>query len=443
MKSFVNLLCLTVSCCLVSAIAKTPPVLADNFIPSEAEYSQISNVIDLDTRFNRLTQGINLSHWFSQTQDYSNHRLNTFITHQDLNSISSLGFQHVRLPIDPILLFNENDPTTLNSHYLDHLDRALNLIFENDLAVVVNLHTNEYIKEKLATDDSFVEKFSLFWGSLAKHLSSYSSDQVFLEIINEPAFNWFYPQNPLARWEQVQNQLIESIRLNAPDHTIIATSHDWSTIDSLVQLTPVADRNVVYNFHFYEPMVFTHQGADWIHENLAHITNLPYGVSDDECELLLPEIGNQKAVDLVYGYCQEEWNRDKIKARIGTVAAWANQHQVRVTANEFGANRFWVRPEDRMAWIHDVRSVLEEYDMGWTMWDYSGTFALAPRTDGIRTINPELVAALGLQEEVFVPPQGVPEPSAIAGLSLIAFLAKRKRFNHSSSKTNPESPNRA
>ncbi|MCD8490073.1 MAG: glycoside hydrolase family 5 protein [Desertifilum sp.] len=425
---FTSLLSLTLSCCAVASVIHLPSAVANDTPPPQLTSTDINHLLDLDSRLMQLTNGINLSHWFAQSSNYSDTRLNSFITQTDLATIKSLGFNHVRLPVDPILLLNEGNPSDLNAHYLQHLDRALNLILNNDLAVIVDLHPNSSFKERLAKDDGFVAQISQFWGSFAQHLSHFDPERLFLEVLNEPSFNWYLSENPVERWDWVQNQLIDSIRVHAPQHTILATGHDWNNIEGLLQLTPIADPNVIYSLHFYEPIVFTHQGTNWVHEHLSYIRNLPYGVDDDDCEQVLSQISLQKAVDLAYGYCQEEWDRDKIKARIATLAAWKQAHQVRVVATEFGASRFWVNPEDRFAWTQDVRSVLEEYNMGWTLWDYTGNFALAPKTDGIRIVDPQLVSALNLEpeQEVFQPPQSVPEPSAIAGLALMVILAKRK-----------------
>jgi aryl-phospho-beta-D-glucosidase BglC (GH1 family) len=44
-------------------------------------------------------RGVNLGGWLSQC-DYSQERLDTFITEADIEKIASWGLDHVRLPID-------------------------------------------------------------------------------------------------------------------------------------------------------------------------------------------------------------------------------------------------------------------------------------------------------------------------------------------------------
>src|SRR3954453_21589185 len=80
---------------------------------------QVEKQVNLAARFARLRRGINLSHWFSQAADYSKSHLDTHTTPADIALIKSMGFDHVRFPIDPApLLSNTPDPSILNTTYL-------------------------------------------------------------------------------------------------------------------------------------------------------------------------------------------------------------------------------------------------------------------------------------------------------------------------------------
>jgi len=48
-----------------------------------------------------------------------------------------------------------------------------------------------------------------------------------------------------------------------PDKKIIVGGVFWNSVHTLSQLDIPLDANIVYNFHFYEPFLFTHQGAYW------------------------------------------------------------------------------------------------------------------------------------------------------------------------------------
>ncbi|HEY2964217.1 MAG TPA: hypothetical protein VGJ37_17475, partial [Pyrinomonadaceae bacterium] len=72
--------------------------------------------VNLAARFARLHRGINLSHWFSQAANYSKLHLDTHTTAQDIALIKSIGFDHVRFPIEPAPLLSDTpDPSILNT----------------------------------------------------------------------------------------------------------------------------------------------------------------------------------------------------------------------------------------------------------------------------------------------------------------------------------------
>ena len=83
------------------------------------------------------------------------------------------------------------------------------------------------------------------------------------------------------------------------------------------------------------------------------------------------------------------------RGEIGQVAAWAKRWKVPVTCNEFGVYRKAANPQDRAAWISDVRTTLEKYSIGWTMWDYSGGFGVVRKQDGQPVPDEVTVKALG------------------------------------------------
>ena len=62
-------------------------------------------------RSQRLRHGINASEWFAQSTDYSLQRLSTYTTLDDIALMRRLGFDHVRLSIDPAI-FNCRGPWT-------------------------------------------------------------------------------------------------------------------------------------------------------------------------------------------------------------------------------------------------------------------------------------------------------------------------------------------
>jgi|SRR5215216_5148641 len=359
---------------------------------SNAATAQQQKTLNLAARFARLHRGINLSHWFSQSASYSKEHLETHTTAADIALIKSMGFDHVRFPIEPAPLLAETpDQSVLNSTYLQYVDSALDMILAAGLAVIVDIHPSDEFKLRMNRDERGIEAFAKFWRAFATHLSKRDPESVFLEVINEPMVEDGY------RWYGIQAKLIAAIRAGAPNHTIIAGGHRWSGLYEMLSLEPYADTNIIYNFHFYEPFAFTHQGATWAGPNLPFYKNVPYPSSPDAVRSVLDTVADEPAKYNLLRYGEDNWNAGRIDRELGLAAAWAAKHRVYITCNEFGAFRKVVRPADRAAWLQDMRMALEKHSIGWTMWDYAGGFAVVNKINGQAQKQPELLKALGLQ----------------------------------------------
>jgi endoglucanase len=345
------------------------------------------------SRLARLRRGINLSHWFAQAprRDYSEAHLKTHTTDRDVALIKSLGFDHVRFTIEPAPLIDVSDHARLQPEYLSRLDGALDMLLASGLGVVVDIHPSDDFKIKLRTDDHVVAAFIDFWRALARHLSARDPERLFLEILNEPMVEDAY------RWIGIQARLAGAIREAAPRHTIIATGARWSSVDQLLLLEPLADRNVIYNFHFYEPHNFTHQGASWGAPFWPHLKGIPYPSTPELVSGLLSAIENQTAQAALRHYGEERWSAERVEKEIALADAWARKHNVPLVCNEFGVYRAFAPEAARLRWIEDVRTALERHGIGWAMWDYAGGFSVVIKKDGVATPDPRTVAALGLR----------------------------------------------
>jgi len=375
---------------MVSMAARENP---HDTLATGVESASVKTSTQLDvaaSRLARLRHGINLSHWFAQSADYSKAHLDSHTTAEDIALIKSIGFDHVRFTIEPAPLFTWEDPTKLKAEYLKFLDSALDLILAQGLAVIVDIHPSDEFKIRLNSNDRQVESFGRFWRALAQHLSARDPERVFLEVINEPMVEDGY------RWIGIQGKLISAMRSGAPQHTIIVSGHRWSGIAELLFLQPYADRNLIYNFHFYEPFAFTHQGASWAGSSVPFYKNIPYPSNPESVSHVLDTIQDDPARYNLLRYGEDGWNAGRIDREIGVAAAWAAKYQVPLTCNGFGTFRNFAPPADRAVWIRDIRTALEKYGIGWTMWDYAGGFGVVKKQNGHATPDAEVVKALGL-----------------------------------------------
>jgi endoglucanase len=349
------------------------------------------------TRLKHIRHGINLSGWFAQVysaKGYTKEQFQTHTTAADIALIKAAGFDHVRLSVNPQPFMDAARHRDVGAEYFGYLDAAIKMIVDAGLAVEIDMHPDSDFKARLAKEDDFVERFADFWSTVAQRYAALDPDRVFYEILNEPEMRDAY------RWYGVEVKIAAAIRRGAPANTIIAAGARWDDDDDLVFMEPLPDTNVVYVFHFYEPHIFTHQGATWGAYYWKwlrglHYPSLPENAS--EVGMLVPEARDRMQV-IRYG--QDHWDASRIEAEINQAASWAKQRGVPLICNEFGVFRDWSDPKDRAAWIKDTRTSLERHNIGWAMWDYSGNFGVAvkdpTKNGGKATLDENTMQALGL-----------------------------------------------
>jgi endoglucanase len=373
--------------CLAFLVLLSIPVLAQDR-PSDQQTAF--------ARARHLRHGINASEWFAQSAgDYSAARTDRYTDAADIALMAKLGFDNVRLSIDPVPL--ERSPRNqegFNADFLGRLDSAVDAMLSNGLAVQIDIHPEEDYKQQVKTGNEGVERFAMLWRRLAAHYASRDPEKLFFEIMNEPEVSDPY------RWSGIQAAAAAAIREAAPKNTIIATGPNWSGIADLLTQHPLPDANVIYNFHFYEPHEFTHQGASWGQPWWIYTHGIPYPATESSMDDLIkqiPDAANRYALE---HYWLDHWDAHRIRLQIDAAAAWGKSYNVPLICNEFGAYRRVTDPASRMNWIHDVRTALEADNIGWTMWDYRGGFGVVFKQDGQPAkVDGKVVEALGLREK--------------------------------------------
>jgi endoglucanase len=345
------------------------------------------------SRLGHLRRGINLSAWFAQVYDpkgYTREHFETWTAASDIALIKAAGFDHVRLSVNPQPMM-EAEQRGAGQQYFGYLDAAMKMILDAGLAVELDMHPDSDFKARLKEDD-FVERFADFWRTVAEHYSSsaWDSERVFFEILNEPEMRDRY------RWYGVEAKLAAAIRQAAPANTILAPGANWDDDYDMIFLEPLRDPNVIYVFHFYDPHIFTHQGATWGSFYWHWLKGLHYPSDAANAAEVAAEVPEPIHRMDVIRYGQDHWDGARVEAEIAQAADWASRNGVPVVCNEFGVFRH-AEEKDRVTWIRDVRSSLERHGIGWAMWDYSGGFGVVTSKDGKRVWDRSTGDALGLR----------------------------------------------
>lgn len=342
-------------------------------------------------RAEHLRRGINLSMWYAQNRDYSTTRIDTFTTPADFQIIKGLGFDHVRLSIDPEPFISDSTSGSLRLDRIARLDKTVADLLGAGLNVIIDVHPEDQWKALLARGDDGPARFFAFWGSFAAHFANLDPDRVFFEVMNEPIMDDLY------RWQGIQARAVQRIRQVAPKHTVIATSSQYSNIGTLLAMEPIRDENVIYTFHEYEPMWFTHQGATWGTQGWVFLHSVPYPSTPENVQAVLAQEPDERIRHEVQRYGWDRWDASRLGADIAAMSEWAQRRGVPLYCGEFGVYKQFAEPRARATWISDVRTALESKHIGWSMWDYQGGFGLVTKGAGGTVVDQSVVNALGLK----------------------------------------------
>jgi hypothetical protein len=381
-----------------------------------------------------LRRGINLWPWFSLTREFPAPRTDydwppfqldrQVPTMRDLGQLRRAGFDFVRIPVDPgpIVAAAPRERAIL----LDQVMAAVALALGQDFTVVLNLHANAathhwtpaYLFGSEAAP-GFPAYLTLI-AELARRLVRLGPDRVALEPVNEP-----FQACGAAEWERVQTRMLAAARSAAPDLTLVATGACGSMIAGLEPLKAkalAAFEPLLFTFHFYEPYLFSHQGAKWMSEPFYPALNaVPWPASRGTLEATLAavrarmvELGQPAAGRGAAAYRETERvlkeyfdarpDRPFIEGYLRQVRAWAQREGVapgRILMGEFGAVRTGAgiaaaAPADRARYVRDVRMSAEALGFPWAFWNLFDVLGLLI-DDVNRQLDPAMIEALGLR----------------------------------------------
>jgi endoglucanase len=326
-------------------------------------------------RLMAVARGFNLTGWLDQDSP----RRPDLATLQQLRT---RGFSHIRLPVKAELLMAAYaDPLSMQRHWQE-LDQAITVLNDLGYAVSIDVHPGEAFGKLHRTQpDHGFELLSSLWRLLAERYRSRPADRVFFELLNEPTVD-------AAIWDVQGRRLAAEIRKIAPEQTIVYGPGHYQSISTLVDLQPLPDPNVIYAVHFYQPMVFTHQGLDWSPDSPLHfLSDIPFPTDTDRADLLLEsarltEKGHLMAALLLQNEVRAPWTPKRIEAELARAGAWSIAQHRPVIMNEFGALSIKSNPADRARWITTVRRAAEQNCLGWAHWEYADSFGFVRREAG-------------------------------------------------------------
>ncbi|HCE45772.1 MAG TPA: glycosyl hydrolase family 5 [Lentisphaeria bacterium] len=322
----------------------------------------------------KVNRGTNISHWLSQSDKRGADRRKYFNC-DDVKRIADWGFDHIRLPIDEVQMWDESGRQ--ENEAFDLMDSAVDWAADSGLKIIVDLHIlrshffNQSTEPRLFTDPGEAAKFADMWRQLSARLKIRSTDKVSYELMNEPVAG--DPQD----WNRVAMLAFKAIRDLEPQRTIVFGSNRWNSVTTFDQLQVPDDRNTILTFHFYYPMLVTHHRAWWCPEGKMYEGPVQYPGQPIPAghlgEVVMPK--GSRMVSLKLDELNKHYDRNAIITDLAKPLAVSRNTGLPLYCGEFGVIDLAPQPV-RLAWYRDLISVFNEHKIGWGNWDYKGEFGI-------------------------------------------------------------------
>lgn len=282
--------------------------------------------------------------------------------------IAKAGFKTVRIPIDFGAWASLDTPYHWQrEENLKIADSFVKWALANNLNAIIDLHHTEF--DGSINGAATTERIVWLWKEIAARYKNTDAEQVFFELRNEPH------DIKAEEWRMQAEAIIKAVREIAPNHTLIVGFHDWNSRAALIDSKPFADNNIIYTFHYYDPFIFTHQGATWAGEGLPDLKNVPFPAAKDT-KIETPDSAKGKWVETQIKNYPANSRPRKMYADLITAKSWSQKYNVPIFVGEFGSYSKYAAPEDRCRHAETVFSILGKLEIPAAWWEWDGGFNL-------------------------------------------------------------------
>lgn len=311
-------------------------------------------------------KGVNLGGWLSQC-DYSEDCLENFIKEEDIARIAGWGADHVRLPFDFNIILDENGELKPNA--FKYLDRAVSWTAKHGLNIILDLHKTLGFSFDPAEkevgffgDVKYQDIFVNMWVEIAEHFAGNNKNIAF-ELLNEITDDEF-----AEPWNKISRRAIETIRKAAPENYIIIGGIHNNSIKGLSLMEKPFDNKIVYTFHFYDPLIFTHQKAYWF-DGMSADFEMAYPAPTAEYIEKSKKFPEKKVWEVFEGYSEDVVDARFMEFYMREAVRTAEKMNVPLYCGEYGVIE--AAPlSDTLRWHKDMRDVFNKLNIGHSVWVY-------------------------------------------------------------------------
>lgn len=337
-----------------------------------------------------FNNGVNLGGWLSQFNRYDHGHFRSFITEPDVQQIASWGMDHVRLPVDYPVLESDEAPGSYREDGFQYIDACITWCKKYDLGLIIDLHrapgysfTNTLKDETrrlntLFTEEAQQQRFIQLWQAIARRYQN-AGIPLILELLNEIVL----PES--APWNALAHKTVTALR-EVTQLPIMIGGNNYNSAGELANLALHNDPLVYYTFHFYEPLLFTHQKAHWTSVAAEYDQTLDYPGAFTGLTAFLEKAPHWKSE---HGwYAHRPLNRDLLMEFMRPALDFAATGRA-LYCGEFGV--IDAAPvESRRNWLKDLIDILRQHQIGRSVWSYKQmNFGLVDANGQV--VDPEVV----------------------------------------------------
>ncbi len=255
-----------------------------------------------------------------------------------IRKIKEAGFSTIRIPLQTFgkSAMHIDAQGHLDPKYLKKLDSIVEAALSAKLFVIIDEHDFDDCSKNA---DACAQILPNVWYELSEHYKNAPSSVMF-ELLNEP-----HDKIDAAIWNAWLPDLVAIVRQTNPTRNIIVGPTHWNSSADLPLLKLPDDKHIIVTFHYYDPMTFTHQGADWVG----------------------PEIAKEHGEVHWKGTPEE---LAKINGDFDKVADWAKANNRPILLGEYGTYAKFSAIDERAAWTRAVTKAAADRGFAHAAWEF-------------------------------------------------------------------------
>lgn len=317
--------------------------------------------------FTGFKKGVNLGGWLSQcdNNDYSEKHFSEFITEKDFDVIKGWGLDHVRLPFDYNVIMT--DSGEFIEWGFKFIDFAVSECEKRGLNVVLDLHkTAGFVFDNLECFDFFdseelQELFIKLWREMTHRYGTRKN--VVFELLNEVT-----DEAVAGKWNEIIKRTVGEIRSINKDVRIIVGGIFNNSIYGMTLLEKPCAENMVFTFHCYDPLIFTHQSAHWVAEMPSDF-ELSYPIPENEMYKRFFGLFGKRKDNTLDKNSGEMISSAYFERLFAEACRIAEQNGVPLYCGEYGViDR--ADPESTVRWFADIHAAFEKMEIAHAVWTY-------------------------------------------------------------------------